>query len=361
MKNSKLYLTIILVSLVVFSCKVDEPIKDQSVVFPETFRVDIPPSISSLEAGSLSGRVEGDGDGIIEGNEIYQSLRYFIAVGEKSAEILEFVLVVGRTLEQLNLSTYSFTSDDDGREKRIDINHDVNKGGVNYQYEMLMYDVLDNNLGLQLLWNTNPVSGIAILKPYNIDRIKNIDATTAIIQIEYSEESVDYDATMVVSIAGLLPVNNGDIDNMKMFAGKKGNIVDVRGNSNHPNVIIIDPTFTGGRNYAFVGRGDDVNNIGVVNLALPPSSVTTNDIFVDYNLYNVLQGEINTVANLDQLIIDAILIEAHSPAYFNNTVGFITSGVGNAPTGFSNEFIDLSGLSTYVPNDIKNLSIDFLN
>ena len=360
MKKIIPFLPLLLVASFIFSCVEDEPIQEPvEVEFPESFSVDIPPSISSSRTGGLNGRLEGDGDGIIEGHDIYQSVPFFINIADESGKIIEFIVVIGKALETYQVTTYNFVSDDDGREKNITINHNVTKGGVDYEYEMLVYDVTDDALALQMLWNTNPVDGVAILQPYNIDRVKNVDAPNAMLKIEYSENDSDYDATMLVSISGLVTVDNGDIDNLKLFAGKKGDIVEVRGNSNHPNVHIIDPNFIGGRNYAFVGRGDEVNNIGVLNLALPPSSVSTEEVFTNYNVHDVLQDEINTVANLDQAIIDEILRETHSPAYFNETEGFITSGVGNEPSGFSSTFIDLSELVPFAPISIRDLEINF--
>ncbi|MEO9483564.1 MAG: hypothetical protein ABJG47_08975 [Ekhidna sp.] len=341
------------------SCGSDDEVKS-SVDIPSDFSVEIPQSISA-NAGGLSGRVSGDGDGVIEGNEIYESLRHFINIGEESAEIIEFTLLVGVALEIQNIRSYTFESEDDEREKRIDITEGVTRGGVSYDYEMTMIDVAANEMALQLLWNNDPVEGFAILKPYNIDRSDQDSEPNALVRIDYSEDDATYDATMIVSIAGIEVVENGDIDNLKMFVGKKGDVVDVRGNSNHPNIEIIDPNFTGGRNYAFVARGDESTDLGVANLWLPPSSVTVNTFEPgdQYSVFKVLEAEINEVANLDQAIIDAILAEALSPAYFNND-GFITSGTDNKPASFSDSFVDLSGMSPFVPNDIKNLEIDFI-
>ncbi len=340
------------------ACSDDEP--SVSIPIPDQFSVDIPASISS-NSGSLSGRTSGDGDGVIEGNEIYESLRYFIHLGEKSAEIVEFTLQVGAALSVHNVRSYTFDGDDDGREKRIDLVENVTRGGVDYEYEMIMVDTENEDKALQILWNTNPVSGVAILNPYNLDRSDSEADAGAFLRIDYTEDDDTYEATMTVSISGVEAVDNGDINNLKMFVGKNGDIVEVRGNSNHPNINIIDPDFTGGRNYAFVGRGDQATDLGVVNLWLPASSVTTND-FVQgdqYSVYDVLEAEINEVANLDQQTIEDILAEAHSPAYFN-AQGFITSGVDNKPVSFEASFVDLTGMQPFVPNDVKNLSIDFI-
>ncbi|MEP1034987.1 hypothetical protein [Ekhidna sp.] len=356
MKNLKLIALLISFSFMI-ACSSDDEVTS-SIDIPAQFSVDIPQPISA-NAGGLSGRTSGDGDGVIEGDEIYESLRHFIKIGEGSAEIVELTLLVAVALEVQNIRTFTFESEDDNREKRIDLVEGVTRGGVAYDYEMTMIDVADNEMALQLLWNTDPVEGVAILKPYNINRDEQTDEPNAFVRIEYSEDDATYDATMTVSIAGIQPVDNGDIDNMKMFVGKKGDIVEVMGNSNHPNIEIVDPNFTGGRNYAFVGRGDESTDLGVIKLALPPSSTTTSDVLEDFSVFAVLEAEINAVANLDQSIIDAILAEALSPAYFNND-GFITSGTDNKPASFDAAFVDLSGMNPFVPNDIQNLEIDFI-
>lgn len=346
-----------LIVLAIIGCSEDEEVASR-VEIPSQFSVDIPSSISS-NTGNLKGRATGDDDGVIEGDEIYESLRYFIHLGENSADILKFILKVGAELESQNVRSYTFTSDDDKREKRIDLAENVTRGGTAYQYEMTMVDTENNDQALQLLWNTNPVAGVAIIKQYNIDRREDKSTENAILRVDYSEDDAKYDATMTVSIAGVKVTENGDVDNLKMFVGKKGDIVDVMGNSNHPTIVIIDKDYTGGRNYAFVGRGDESTDLGVAKLALPPSSTTTSDVLKDYSVYNVLDAEIKKVASLDQKMIDAVLAEALSPAYFNKS-GFITSGSDNKPESFSDSFVDLSDMNPFVPNDVKNLTIGFI-
>ncbi|MEQ8926138.1 MAG: hypothetical protein RLO81_10020, partial [Fulvivirga sp.] len=152
------------------------------------------------------------------------------------------------------------------------------------------------------------------------------------------------------------------LDNLKLWAGRNGDVVDVVGNSNHPDFVLFDPNFTGGRNYAFVGRGDESSDIGVINLALPPSSVTTDNILTEYSVYNVLFEEIESVAGgfFSAEEIDDILEEANSPAYFNATQGFITSGADNQPAGFTDEFTNLNNLRPFVPNEIRTLEVQFI-
>ncbi|MBK7649884.1 MAG: hypothetical protein IPJ20_02815 [Flammeovirgaceae bacterium] len=80
------------------------------------------------------------------------------------------------------------------------------------------------------------MSGIAIIKPYNCDRTHNNNVKDAVFRIDYTEAStLGYDAQMEVSISGL-PLANPledpfSVSTLKMFAGKKGDVVDVFGNT----------------------------------------------------------------------------------------------------------------------------------
>ena len=360
MRVFKVLLALLTLSIFI-ACSEDED-PSASVSVPQQFSVDIPPSLSSAAATGISGR-EGDSDEVIEGEDIYEALRYYIHLGEQSAEILEITLIIASAFEQGNVVAISFVSDDDQREKRIDLVENVTRGGNDYQYEMTMVDTENEDLALQLLWNTEPVEGIAILNPYNLDRSDEEATQDAFYRIDYTEDHPDYEQAMTVSISGAEVEENGDIDNLKMFAGRNGDIVEVMGNSNHPNINIIDPDFIGGRNYAFVARGDEVSDVAVVNLWLPPSDVSTNDFDAgdEYSVFSVLEAEINAVTDgfFTEEEIASILSEANSPAYFNSS-GFITSGVDNKPASFSDTFVDLTGMTPFVPNDIQNLAVDFI-
>jgi hypothetical protein len=133
----------------------------------------------------------------------------------------------------------------------------------------------DGGKALQVFWNRHPMKGIAILKPYNIDRLNSADMGDAMFRIDYNEDDLFYDATMMVYAAGLpmpSPLENPfALKSLKMFAGKKGDIIDVYGNSDHPNAILISGT--PGFNWAFVAAGNDVKDLGVAEVGLPPSNL----------------------------------------------------------------------------------------
>ena len=93
---------------------------------------------------------------------------------------------------------------------------------------------------MQIFWNRKPISGVAILKPYNIDRTNDENIQDAVFRVEYSEAGEKgYDAHMLVAASGLHvadPLDNVYCANaLKMFVGKSGDMIDVFGNSNHPN------------------------------------------------------------------------------------------------------------------------------
>lgn len=357
-KSLKTILSFTLLTIFLSCGSDDEPAIDINI--PEQFSVDIPSSLSSGSATPIQGRV-GATNVVIAGEDIYEALRYYINLAEESADILELTLGIGVILEQNNVTSVEFQGEDDGMQKRIDLVEGITRGGVSYEYEMTLVDMENETLALQILWNTNPVSGIAILRPAFLDRSDMEVSADLYYRIDYTEDHPDYEQAMTISISGATVVEKGDPDNLKMFAGRKGDVVEVMGNSNHPDLEIIDPNFAGGRNYAFVGRGDDSSDLGVVNLWLPASSVTLNSFSSgdEYSVYQVLEDEINAVANLDQALVAAILAEAGSPAYFNGQ-GFITAGSENQPMSFSNAFVDLSGLTPFVPSDVKNLAVRFI-
>lgn len=328
--------------------------ESQELQLPTSFSIDIPSSISNNDF-ELGGRVSEEG--VIKGEDIYRAVPGFIKIGETSAEIIDLALVLGSVLQSSNVRAFTIEDSEDGRAKHFEINEDVVRNGVNYQFEMTAIDVADDELALQLLWNNSPVEGIGVLRPYYLNRSET-ENPNAFVRINYSEDDPIYDATMTVSVVGLEMENINDPDNIKMFVGRVGDTVDVIGNSNHPNAVIIDDTFSGGRNYAFVGRGNESENIGVIELSLPPSSVQIADVLELYSVYNVLEEEIAAVANLDQSTIDNVLSEAGAPAYFNES-GFIASG-DTFIDGFSSDFISFEGIQPFVPVEVRDLEVSFL-
>ena len=183
---------------------------------------------------------------------------------------------------------------------------------------------------------------------------------------------------MIVEIAGLpLPDENTNpfaVETLKMFVGKKGDVIDVIGNSNHPNARFNPYDYeTKGFNWAFVASGNENSDIAVAEVGLPRSSdnlTSRTAILEDNSIKNVLTREMtNFVVALyasigitlqpDEIAayITPYLKNADAPGYFNSN-GFVSGGVApNSNYGELETRIEV--LVPYNPVDISNLAIDF--
>jgi hypothetical protein len=268
----------------------------------------------------------------------------------------------------------SFESDDDHRVKNLKVVTNAEYDSRIWDYELTISDALseneaDSGKGIQIFWNTDPIEGIAILKPYNINRVENPKATNAMFRIDYSEAgSSQYDAIMSVEIANL-PMPDAikepfALKGMKMFVGKKGNNIDVFGNSDHPNAKFY--TERSGFSWAFVASGLKTEDIAVAEVGLPPSNLDESDrnvLLKDYSVKNVLTEEI------DQWFIDKFgfrpdstdlagyLKNADAPGFFSDN-GFVQGGI--APSAAYNPLVErINLLSPYNPKSVNELSIEF--
>lgn len=364
--NLKLLVLFFASSLFFVGCQQDADIpQPEGSILPERFGIDIPDALSN---GSNAGSRVADID-TLKGNAIYSHLNTFIHVGEEAAEIAREI-IIGIRLYQINRPmSLSFEGDDDGRTKNLVVSENPSFDGENWEYMLTITDAasegeVDGGKGLQIFWNRYPIKGVAILKPYNIDRESHIEFSESIFRIDYSEDGEHgYENHMKVSIADLPldhPLDNPfSMSTLKMFAGKNGDIIDVAGNSNHPNATF----FTGdsGFNWAFVASGSESNEIGVAEVGLPPSNLDEPSKAVllgNYSIKNVLTREINDLwPGIDQEGVNAYLYNTGAPGYFADH-GFVQGGV--AP---SNEYIALESrlslLSPYNPKEVTNLEIAF--
>ena len=297
MKNQKSLLAAIAFGFAVIftSCTKDDVVpgtKDD--ILPARFAVSVPGSISE---SSMSKKAYS-GDDTLRGSDIYQHLGTFIAVGDGAGRIVEGIINGIRYYHINKPLSLTYESDDDGRTKNLIVFKEANFEDVTWDFQMNISDAEsegneDGGLALQIFWNTNPIKGIAILKPYNIDRTDYNPSETAIFRIEYSEAGeAGYDAQMLVSIAGL-PLANPLVDpysisTLKMFAGKKGDMVDVYGNTDHPNAKFF--TTDAGFNWAFVASADENADLAMAEVGLPPSILDSDDrniLLKDYSIKNV--------------------------------------------------------------------------
>ncbi len=354
-----------------FSCENNEGIDPQPDLLPEKFSVDIPSSLSnqnSVTNGRRSGRINDDK---LQGNDIYMHLNTFIAVGDGAAHLVEEFITGIRRYKIDRIQTLTYTSEEDNRTKNLVVTADVDFEGQRWDYQLTVTDAdsegeSDGGKALQIFWNKSAViNGIAIVKPYHCDRLANANAKDAVFRIDYSEEGLmGYDAQMEVTITGLpleSPLQNPySMSTLKMFAGKKGDVVDVFGNSNHPNAVLFSSQ--AGFNWAFVASGNDAKNIGAAEVGLPPSTLDESDADVllkEYSIKNVFTNEINLAwPGIDQALVDEYLANTAAPGYFDNKVGFLAAGV--SPGADWNVLAGrLPALSPYNPKSISELTISF--
>jgi len=337
------------------------PSSQEETVLPEKFSIDLPTAISGEFQGSASGRISID---TLEGNDIYRHLRTFIRVGEHSAEIVED-LIIGIRKHRINQAmSLTVNSDEDGRDKHIIVEEDVLYEGTNWDYFLTIIDAEDNEVAFQLFWNRSPRKGIAIMNPYNMNRTDSEGYEQLMYRIEYSEGGEHgYDAHMIASISGW-PLPNALEDefalrSLKMFVGKSGDVVDVYGNSNHPNARLFNDDE--GFNWAFVASGNDAEDIGVAEVALPPSFLDepSGDVLLEeYAIKKVLEEQIYEYwPRIDSEIVDAYLFNTAAPGYFADK-GFVAAG--ESPGVEYDRLEDnLEDLSPYNPKEVTELLVEF--
>jgi len=273
----------------------------------------------------------------------------------------------------------TYTSNEDHRVKNLDVISNVEFDGRLWEYQLTITDaesegIDDGGVGMQVFWSKNPIEGIAIIKPYNLDRRQHANSPNALGKIEYSEkETSTYDAWMTVEMAGLTATRIYEVESMKMFVGRKGDVIDVIGNSNHPNARFNIYDETKGYNWAFVASGNESTDIAVAEVGLPYSTAdiaTRKAILEDYSIKSVLTREMtNFVVSAyasqgitlmpDEIAnyISPYLKNADAPGYFNSN-GFIKGG-----TAPNNNYVELESriedLVPYNPLEISNLEIEF--
>ena len=367
MKNIKWFLSLIFVLLILsVGCEKEDDLKTEDII-PSSFKIDVPDCISNAtNEKSLKGDIMG-------GGEIYGHLRNFLWIGESAAEIIEDIIISIGQNELSQAMSFSFTGEDDGKTKNVVITENSSFEGIDWEYQLTMTDAdsegnADGGVAMQVFWNTDPVKGIAILKPKNLDVTDVSEWSVATFRIDYSEaEEYGYEKHMIVYITDL-PTTEVEIyamSSLKMFVGKNGDIVNVYGNSNHPYAKFHFGADVG-FNWAFVASGNEVLDIGVAEVGLPPSLLdeTSRKVLLeDYSVFNVFSSEIaqwflaSYGYDIPQTILDGYLANAKAPAYFNNG-GFVGAGV--APSGEYAELEEnIKNLCPYNPIRITNLVINF--
>jgi len=361
----KLLTAAIVITIVFTGCEQGiGPNIDNDSILPDQFGVDIPDALSFDNSDLKSKAVDP-----VNGNLIYKHLGNFIHVGDQGAALVGDI-IKGIAIYQINKPmSFSFTGDDDGRVKNLDVVESPYFSGESWEFGLTITDAdseinADGGKALQIFWNRSPRAGIAILKPYNIDREHDADIPDAIFRIDYSEEGDrGYDAHMMVAVSGL-PVldpleNPYSISTLKLFAGKKGDIVDVYGNSDHPNATFINSD--SGFNWAFVASGNDELNIGAAEVGLPASNLdepSRTALLETYSIKNVFTNQIYEVwPNIDPESVETFLLNTTAPGFFDSK-GFVQGG--ESPSADYTLLADrLETLAPYNPKEVADMTIEF--
>ena len=356
MKKFRLFLiSIFSFAIILSSCDKNKVESIDASSLPTKFKVDIP---SSINKASTKAYKEGSG---LNGDEMYMHLTNFIHLGDEAAKIVEDIMKAISTYGLSQEADFTFTGDDDGREKHVVIVTDSDFEGTTWQYQLTM---ADGGMAMQIFWNKGTIKGVSILKPYNINRNDDDLMTEALFRIDYSEAAENgYEQEMTVYISDIeLPsplVNPFAMNSLKMNVGKKGNIVEVYGNSSHPNAKFFSNDV--GFNWAFVAAGKEDTDIGVAEVGLPPSTLNSDDratILETYSLNAVFTAQINAVwPGLDPAQVALFLKNTEAPGYFNSS-GFIQGGTSPGSQYDALETA-IASLSPYNPYAITNLHITF--
>ncbi len=366
---------VVMATFMMTSCEQEpgvQPEDEQESILPENFKIDIPSSLSSeIKKSASLKNTEAD---TLKGNQIYKNLTYFVAIGEEAADIVENIIRSIKKYDIQDVIELTYTSDDDGRIKHLVVEEGINFDGRDWQYQLTLTDLeseeaADGGKGLQVFWSNNPTKGVAIIKPYNLNRNDDGAAGMAMYSVEYSEDKLgDYDAHMIIEITGLpLPAASIDrfaVDAIKMFVGKNGDIIDVYGNSNHPNARFF--TDEEGFNWAFVASGSKREDVAVAEVGLPSSALdaTSREIILnEFSIKNVLTKQINIWfldkfgMRPDSSDLATYLMNTEAPGFFDNN-GFIQGGT--APDRRYSVFEGrIKELIPYNPKSISELEISF--
>lgn len=348
------------------SCKknestIAEPVARTNKV-PSNFKVSIPSSISE-DRGSRS--TAGD---TLKGNDIYGHLGTFIHIGEGAADVVQNIMR-GISHHKIDRAMTTSFDGDDGRTKYLEVVENTSYLGKDYALGLTISDELsmsneDGGKAIQVFWNSSPaVEGIAILKPKNIDSRDDQDQT-AIFSVEYSETGeLGYDAHMIVQVAGLfMPSALEDpfaVNNIKLFVGKKGDDIDVYGNSNHPNAKFFNDEV--GFNWAFSASGSESSDLAVAEVGLPSTSLASTsriEILEDNSIKSVIENQIYALwPDIDSSEVAGYVSEMDAPGYFDET-GFVSAGV-KPSTDYDNALARIKLLTPFSPKAIDELTISF--
>ena len=163
MKKINLLTLLSLVVLLLFAASCDDSIDTPPAkedILPERFSIDVPDPLANPDAvnGRKDGRVE---EGELNGNEIYELLSFFIAIGDGAGDLTEAILGGVSQFDVDGEFFFTYESDDDQRVKNLRVISDATYEGVDYQYSLTITDAEsegndDGGKAMQIFWNKSP-------------------------------------------------------------------------------------------------------------------------------------------------------------------------------------------------------------
>jgi hypothetical protein len=368
MKTVKVVFAVVVLGLMIAfqSCQKDDPetqVNDENIL-PTGFMVEIPSALQGENSKLLYSK-DSKTD-TLQGGEIYGHLRAFVHVGYTGAKIVNELITNINEYHINKPMSFTYTSKVDHRQKQLDVVEKEEFEGKIYEFKLTIRDLKSSsseNIGLELFWNRDPVVGVAIFNPHELN-YNETENPNLRFRIDYDESPATlYEKTMIVSISGFEiddPLTHPyDMSTLKMFVGKKGNIVSIYGNSEHPYAKFF--TQETGFDWAFVAAGNLTKDIGVAEVGLPSNLLDSQErevLLVENSINNVFTNQIYEVyPSIDSTTLATYLQNAKAPGFFAD--GHFVQ----AETAPSMEYAELlqiiPGLTPYNPLKIHELKIEF--
>lgn len=356
MKTNKILILFILIAgILVSSCSK----KKKGDIVPDNMDINLSDAISIPDLEKKGFIYE---DSIVSGRDLYQKLRTLIFYGDHAGAIMNQYLSIFEIYEITGPITFSFINDQDGKTKNVVVTDNEDFRNQTWDYLMFVTDELEG-AALALYWNVNPRKAIAIFRPKALNS-NSIFLRNAFVSIEYNESDQFFDRTTLIQITNMDSTLVNYMSKLKMFIGQKDDIAHIYGNTIHPTAYLVDPTHTGGRSWSFKAKNNIKLDIAVAKCALPHTTMTLDEmpnIWTFYSMDEVLREEIEAVyTDITPTQIDFYLNNAIGSAYFIGPAGFVSNNL-DVPEdpGFTNDFLDLTGLEPWTPIDVFNMIISF--
>ncbi len=323
--------------------------------------IDIPDCISNPDSIAKYARRTVDADSVT-GAVIYENVREYIGVADFCASL------VAELMDDLSgITTYfkgEFEGEDGDTYKVSFETAGITIGGTTYDYSLNLWNSDDEKL-LEFYFNRDPdTKGILIFRPGMIDPDTTFpEEADFFVQILFDLTLPEYDKWMEVSVSGI-PAEE-KIDNLKLEVYLVGDKVSLRGNSNHPSVSLTgEPEETPvDRNYIFRAMADTTTQLGICEVAVPTSDLTTTEnLFETYSITAVFDSLLNLCyPEIPDSLIDLWLQTFEAPGFFTAD-GFLQPGpdIPEEPAGFE-ELLGYAELECYPPIEVRDLEIEFID